>query len=410
MKDTRFRTRGRVTSAYLHRSHQSSLLEAILPTSTHHLRDAITGVPGGPASSTFTSWWLGSWGHESPDAAECGLPASLTHLQAKASSSPLDRLVNFCFVRALRVARTFMLRATDGIAQSLVQPCFDCVASRLYYLFASANSTFSAWSALRSGLLHHTAEGPCAYAHRQRSVTAQFIALIAWTSSQRSMEAHGTEAEQPATGTLVSMDPILRWRRRGIAKSSPSRPNGGGGGGRDGQAPRSRRVWVLGENAPYVLTQNMLGFGRDEVDGKYVARDPKLVTCTTPKDRSGFSPRPKNRRWTVYSMTEVARSTPQVSGVVTRAQGGLAGTVVSPDSGMRESTPQARDELHHARPTPCLDAEMPAMGLFVARQDNRHRGWEARDGRMGKLERYPKALKRWRPARLPLSLMPPEMK
>lgn len=99
MKDTRFRTRGRVTSAYLHRSHQSSLLEAILPTSTHHLRDAITGVPGGPASSTFTSWWLGSWGHESPDAAECGLPASLTHLQAKASSSPLDRLVNFCFVR-----------------------------------------------------------------------------------------------------------------------------------------------------------------------------------------------------------------------------------------------------------------------------------------------------------------------
>jgi len=48
MKDTRFRTRGRVTSAYLHRSHQSSLLEAILPTSTHHLRDAITGVPGGP--------------------------------------------------------------------------------------------------------------------------------------------------------------------------------------------------------------------------------------------------------------------------------------------------------------------------------------------------------------------------
>ncbi|PWI71198.1 hypothetical protein PCL_12566 [Purpureocillium lilacinum] len=315
MKDTRFRTRGRVTSAYLHRSHQSSLLEAILPTSTHHLRDAITGVPGGPASSTFTSWWLGSWGHESPDAAECGLPASLTHLQAKASSSPLDRLVNFCFVRV-----------------------------------------------------------------------------------------------QYSTGTLVSMDPILRWRRRGIAKSSPSRPNGGGGGGRDGQAPRSRRVWVLGKNAPYVLTQNMLGFGRDEVDGKYVARDPKLVTSTTPKDRSGFSPRPKNRRWTVYSMTEVARSTPQVSGVVTRAQGGLAGTVVSPDPGMRESTPQARDELHHARPTPCLDAEMPAMGLFVARQDNRHRGWEAGGGRMGKLERYPKALKRWRPARLPLSLMPPEMK
>jgi len=77
---------------------------------------------------------------------------------------------------------------------------------------------------------------------------------------------------------------------------------------------------------------------------------------------------------------------------------------------MRESTPQARDELHHARPTPCLDAEMPAMGLFVARQDNRHRGWEARDGRMEKLERYPKVLKRWRPARLPLSLMPPEMK
>ena len=56
---------------------------------------------------------------------------------------------------------------------------------------------------------------------------------------------------QYSTGTLVSMDPILRWRRRGIAKSSPSRPNGGGGGGRDGQAPRSRRVWVLGKNAPY---------------------------------------------------------------------------------------------------------------------------------------------------------------
>jgi len=41
-------------------------------------------------------------------------------------------------------------------------------------------------------------QGPCAYAYRQRSVTAHFIALIAWTSSQRSMEAHGTEAEQPA--------------------------------------------------------------------------------------------------------------------------------------------------------------------------------------------------------------------
>ena len=48
-----------------------------------------------------------------------------------------------------------------------------------------------------------------------------------------------------------------------------------------------------------------------------------FVTCTRPKDRSGFSPRPKNRRWTVYSMTEVARSTPQVSGVVTRAQGSV---------------------------------------------------------------------------------------
>ncbi len=66
-----------------------------------------------------------------------------------------------------------------------------------------------------------------------------------------------------------------------------------------------------------------LGETRSTASTEYVARDPKLVTCTTPKDRSGFSPRPKNQRWTVYSMTEVARSTPQVSGVVTRAQGSV---------------------------------------------------------------------------------------
>ena len=108
----------------------------------------------------------------------------------------------------------------------------------------------------------------------------------------------------------------------------------------DRPPPKRRRQWLavctffqgkqtngrgIGRQPPSgtVLTQNMLGFGRDEVDGKYVARDPKLATCTTPKDRSGFSPRPKHRRWTVYSMTEVARSTPQVSGVVTRAQGSV---------------------------------------------------------------------------------------